>query len=236
MTARSQSRLVIAEVAGSVRLLGKPSELQRSTVYHSAEDEDSSRRNVEDVDLPLVKRLQDGDESALNELMERYKGPLFGFIYKYVQNESDAADLLEETFVKLYHNRHRFRPSAKFKTWLYTIAGNLCRDRARKLKRRPEICVEEFSGSGSDHLPEHGRLVHEAETPHEETVRHEEIQAVREAIQTLPHDLKTATLLYCLEGHTQEAVAERLGCSVKAVETRVYRAKKLLAKKLASVL
>ena len=207
------------------------------SILEVTQDPDNVRAaEVADCDLPLVRRLQNGDDGALDELMERYKQPLFRYIYRYVQNETDAADVLEATFVKLYQNRDRYSPKAKFRTWLYTIAGNLCRDRARKMKRRPEISTDDFYTDVSDPLPEHERFLTKVASPDEESVRNEEHAFVRQAVHALPHDLKAATLLYCLEGYTQEQVADRLGCSVKAVETRVYRANKLLAKRLAKVI
>jgi RNA polymerase sigma factor, sigma-70 family len=80
-----------------------------------------------DLDLPLVQALQAGDESALNKLIRKYQEPLFWFIWRYTGDEETARDLLQETFVRLYFGIRRFKPHAKFATWLYSIAMNLCR-------------------------------------------------------------------------------------------------------------
>lgn len=191
---------------------------------------------MSDDDLSLVKRLQDGDENALEQLMERYKNPLYGFIYRYVQTGSEAADILEETFVKLYINRSKFEPRAKFSTWLYTIAGNLCRDHARKKKRRPGDYA-----SGTDHSVTLEKTSDPAfsdmgPSPAEAAARNEDYRLLQATIQTLPHELKTALVLFSLEGNSQEETAAKLGCSAKAVESRVYRAKKILKKKLGDLL
>jgi len=84
-----------------------------------------------DPDLPLWQKLQQGNDSALDALMDRHSGGLFNFIYRYVLNEQDAHELLQETFVRAYFKRHQFQPRAKVSTWLYRIALNLCRDHAR---------------------------------------------------------------------------------------------------------
>ena len=78
-----------------------------------------------DLDLPLVQALQAGDESALNKLIRKYQEPLFWFIWRYTGDEETARDLLQEAFVRLYFGIRRFKPHAKFVTWLYSIAMNL---------------------------------------------------------------------------------------------------------------
>ena len=95
-----------------------------------------------DLDLPLVRALQAGDESALNKLMRKYQEPLFWFIWRYTGDEEITRDLLQETFVRLYFGIRRFKPHAKFATWLYSIAMNLCRDYARSKQRRQSYATE----------------------------------------------------------------------------------------------
>jgi RNA polymerase sigma-70 factor (ECF subfamily) len=185
-----------------------------------------------DADLLLIQRLQDGDDEALNELMERHATPLFRFVYRFTGNETDAADLVQETFVKVYLNRAKFEPKAKFRTWLYTIAKNLCRDWARSRKRKPlltvgEIFESEMLAAGASDMPRT-----EIANPREETAREEEARALRAAIAGLPEDLRSGLILFCLEEHSQEEAAILLGCTAKAVETRVYRAKKILRQRL----
>ena len=84
------------------------------------------------TDEELLKRFLDGDERSFVELMGRYKEPILGFIYRFVGDYDDAADLAQETFVRLYRFAHTFKGEVKFSTWLYTIAANLSR---AKLKR-----------------------------------------------------------------------------------------------------
>src|SRR5271165_3901139 len=85
----------------------------------------------EDPDLTLVQALQDGEDRTLNELMDRHREGLFRFVLRHVHNEADALELAMETFVRAYFNIGKFRPRAKFATWLYQIALNLCRDHLR---------------------------------------------------------------------------------------------------------
>jgi len=163
----------------------------------------------------------------LEEIIAAYQGALYGFIYRYVNDRSEAEDILSHTFVKAWQSRERYRPKARFQTWLYTIAGNLCRDHARRQKRHP-----------ADYAAKWGEFDEETDSGHaegptsvdpaEEAARREEAATLRRAIDELPHDLKGALILFSLEGYSQEEAATRLGCTPKAIETRVYRAKKRL--------
>jgi len=88
-----------------------------------------------DPDHSCMFRLIQGDDLALNELMERWEKPLHLFILRYVGNYADSIELAEETFVRVYHHRSRFNFQSKFSTWLLTIAANLCRHHARWRRR-----------------------------------------------------------------------------------------------------
>ena len=180
-----------------------------------------------DLDLPLVRALQAGDESALNELIRKYQESLFRFICRYTGDEETARDILQETFVRLYFGIQRFRPRAKFVTWLYSIAMNLCRDYARSKQRRQSYATESLDAS--DAL----RNVAAADRgPAADVESHERLANLQKAIEELPHDLRTTLLLFAVEGRSQQECAEILGVSAKAVETRVYRARKILEKKI----
>ena len=189
-----------------------------------------------DPDLDLVLKLQADDEDALRLIMAQYKDPLFGFIYRHVGNQTDAAEILEETFVKVFLNRQKFKPKAKFRTWLYTIATNLCRDWARRHKRKPATPVGEIFENEIAEGVERDLLLPRPSSPTADAQESEEALMLRRAIDLLPHDLKTAIILFSLEGHSQEETAEMLGCSPKAVETRVYRGKKKLKALLVSTI
>lgn len=165
--------------------------------------------------------------------MDKYREPLFRFIYRYVGNDEDAADILQETFVRVYFKIKQFKPKARFVTWLYRIATNLCRDHARKSRRKVPIqelaidearkderAIEKLSGDGwSDHSK------YQTEEKYQTK---EEMDLLDSAIEKLPHDLKTALIFVSLEGKSYGEVAAYLKTTEKAVETRIYRAKKIL--------
>ncbi|HEY5753412.1 MAG TPA: sigma-70 family RNA polymerase sigma factor [Chthoniobacterales bacterium] len=184
---------------------------------------------MDDEDLPLVRALQAGDDSALDELMSRHKAALFGFIYRYVRNEVEAAELTQETFVRVYFNIRSFTPKARFVTWLFAIATNLCRDHLRSRHHRDANRTFSLDSSGRDKPVE---LLARDPTPFELAECDEQVKAVEVAIGRLPHDLKTALTLTALEGLSHIEAAQRLGTTPKTIETRVYRARKRLEKML----
>src|SRR5271166_2965226 len=100
----------------------------------------------EDPDLALVQALKVGDDQALNALMGRHREGLFRFVLRLVHNEADALELSMETFVRAYFNIEKFRPAAKFATWLYHIALNLCRDHLRSRAYRNSLQTVSFDG------------------------------------------------------------------------------------------
>ena len=182
-----------------------------------------------DPDAELMLRLKNGEDWILNELMTRWQQSLVDFIYRYIGHEADALDLAQETFVRVYEARRRYTVRAKFSTWLFAIAGNLCRNYLRWRQRRGESIREPWETEDTQ-LAESLRSPND--TPDEAIVRAESIAIVRGATSRLPHDMKVALLLYECEGLSYEEISSILHCSVKAVEMKLYRARKLLRERL----
>lgn len=178
-----------------------------------------------------MERLAEGDDTALNDLMERHGERLFHYLIRSLQDEDDAADLAQETFVKVYQNRAAFDSDRKFTTWLYTIAGNLVRDRYRWRARHPQVSLDaESAPAGSsmkDNLPALDRA------PDQSLQAGERAAAVRKAVGALPEDLREPLILAVYQELSQAEIAGILNCSVKAVETRIYRARHHLRAALA---
>jgi RNA polymerase sigma-70 factor, ECF subfamily len=183
-------------------------------------------------DFACMVRLREGDDLALNELMERWQKPLHSFILRYVGNHRDSIELAEETFVRVYQHRSRFNFKSKFSTWLLTIAANLCRHHARWRKRHPTISLDDAASIGE--VSDKNLFVSAEEIPSALASRTELARLVKEEIEKLPHDLKTAVLLFAYDNLSYAGIGAILGCTPKAVETRLYRVRKLLAKRLAA--
>ena len=187
--------------------------------------------DMQEADRDAMLRLKDGDDLAFNELMTRWQLPLVSFIQRYVGNEAEALDLAQETFVRIYESRQRYKPKAKFSTWMFTIASNLCRNFFRWQKRHPAVSLDAPVSNGRTVLEGVGSS---AASPSDTAERDELAAAVREQIHALPHDLKTAVLLFEYEDLSHQEIASVFGCSAKAVETRLHRARKILRQKLAA--
>jgi RNA polymerase sigma-70 factor (ECF subfamily) len=175
-------------------------------------------------DADDMHALRRGDDAALDRLMVRWQVPLRRFLFRHTQNEADALDLAQETFVRVYRSRDRFAHGARFSTWLFAIALNLARDAVRHHKRRPSTPLDQAPEPSHTHHP-----LSEADT-------HERAAAVRNAIAELPSDLRAAVVLFEYENMSHAEIADIVGASPKAVETRIYRARQQLRKTLSHYL
>lgn len=188
--------------------------------------------NPPDTDDAAMRRLQLGEDEALDEIMGRWQQAAARFLLRLLGDPDDAMDLAQETFVRIYEHRARYRPGSSFRAWLFTIASNLARNhlrwRARHPTRRldaPPLHAAPTDGSPADPGP----------SPDREIQRRETALAVRQAIGELPEDLRVAIVLSEYEGLRQEEIAGVLRCSRKAVETRLYRARAKLRNALRAV-
>jgi RNA polymerase sigma-70 factor, ECF subfamily len=182
-----------------------------------------------DPDAELMLRLKNGEDVVLNELMTRWQGPLVAFIYRYIGRQNEALDLAQETFVRIFETRHRYTVRGKFSTWLFTIAANLCRNYLRWRQKQGEPIPETWETDEGE-CPESHSVPEES--PDQAAIRSESISLIRAAINKLPHDLKTAILLFEYDGLSYAELSSVLGCSVKAAEMKLYRARQLLRESL----
>ena len=181
-----------------------------------------------DPDLALVDALAGGDESALTGLMDRYEQPIFHFIYRHVPNADDARELAQEVFVRLFFNVGKFKPEARFSTWLYQIALNLCRDHVKSRRSRQAARTDSLSAREDDDEHPAEDVAVENRTPSDAAQAREKLAALDDGMAALPHDLRTALVLATLEQRSHQECAELLKTTPKAIETRVYRARKFL--------
>lgn len=174
----------------------------------------------------LMRRVQAGDEAAFGVLMERWELPVKAVIARLVLNAREAEDLAQETFVRVWQQREKFRPGAGFRPWVFAIAVNLARNRLRWWRRRPEVSLEEW---GDAQRPEdRGQRSDRERTGAAALENAERAAAVREAIAALPHDLREAIVLFQYEQMSHAEIAAAVGATPKAVETRIYRARERL--------
>lgn len=177
-------------------------------------------------DTELMRRVQTGDAVALGALMQRWEVPVKAVIARVVLNAADAGELAQETFVRVWQQRAKFRPDAEFRPWLFSIALNLARNRLRWWRRRPAVSLEAWTAPTDDGP---GRSVAASgDTAAETLERGERAAAVRDAIAALPVDLREAIVLFEYEQMSQAEIAAAVGATPKAIETRIYRAREKL--------
>jgi RNA polymerase sigma-70 factor, ECF subfamily len=182
--------------------------------------------HADQQDEQEMTRLAQGEDAALNRLMDRHAQKLFHFLLRALQDEGDAADLAQESFVRVYQNRARFDPRQKFTTWLYAIASNLVRDCYRWRSRHPKVSLQSLESPS-----EPGQIdnLQASDTPPDQNLDLKERAAtVRQAIAALPDELRQPLILAFYQELPQAEIATILNCSAKAVETRIYRARQRL--------
>ncbi len=174
-------------------------------------------------DKALVKRAVAGDDRAFTAIMRKYKSPLYGFAYRYVNDPDDAEDIVQDTFIAMHRNLSRFKPAYKFSTWAFQIAKNKCRDLGRKRKTRS--FMQRVTPFMETKLTE----VQSDENPEDSIDAKRKLNDLVAKIAQLPENLKAPLIMCTLEDMSHKQAAEVLGISPKAVETRIYRARHSLS-------
>ena len=178
-------------------------------------------------DEQLVARTIDGDASAFNDLVARWETSLYNFVYRHLGDSEEARDICQEAFIRAYTNLHGFRGKAKFSSWLYQIALNLCRSQFRRNKARPTVSLEEQSESRPL------RLVRDpGHKPDETTLTNERANLVRRALAELSDLQRTVIILKEYHGLKFREIAEILGAPESTVKSRLYHGLEALAQSL----
>lgn len=170
-------------------------------------------------DQLLVDRARLGDRHAFDLLVLKYQSRLLSLVNRLVSNQSDALDVLQDTFVKAYRSLHTFRGESAFYTWLYRIAVNTAKNHlASKLKESKDVSVDdEATGELS--------VLQDLSAPDEEAGAEELQRAILHAIEQLPDDLKQALTLRELEGMSYDEIALAMNCPIGTVRSRIFRAR-----------
>jgi RNA polymerase sigma-70 factor, ECF subfamily len=179
--------------------------------------------------------FQDGDQSAFDRIVIHYRGMVWRFIGRYLQDLDRAEDLSQEVFLRVYRARKRYRPTAQFRTWLFTIAARLCLNDLRSRRRERRVIIP-LPQAGKDAGPERDLLQTVTDPDSERSGDRLELseleQAVDEAIAGLPPAQRAAVLLLRFEELSYREIAEALGISAMAVKSLINRARENLRSSL----
>jgi len=185
-------------------------------------------------DWDLAEAAGRGEEDAFGELTGRHQDAVHRFIFRSIGQEETARDLTQEVFVRAWFALPKLSRKSKFTTWLFQIAVNVCRDHAKSKAARRERITYSIEKDSRDETTEERQLVHPDASP-DQVLEHSELaRLLDEEIRRLPNELLQPFLLGAVEGYHYKEIATMLGLSAKAVEVRVYRARKLLMERLGS--
>ncbi|MGD8977719.1 MAG: RNA polymerase sigma factor RpoE [Gammaproteobacteria bacterium] len=180
-------------------------------------------------DQALVERVQQGDRSAFDVLVSRYQHKVVKLVMRYVRDQAEALDVTQEAFLKAYRALPRFRGDSAFYTWLYRITINTAKNHLVAARRRP--LDYNLDLQDSDQYELHGRLK-DIDTPERVLLSEEIREAVNQAIESLPEDLRTAIMLREIEGMSYEEIATTMECPVGTVRSRIFRARDAIDKRV----
>lgn len=184
-----------------------------------------------DSDSVLMQRVQQGDLRAFETLVHRYKQPVANFIFRTLPDAAEAEDLTQAVFIQVYKSADRYRPSAKFTTWLFTIARNLSLNEIRRRSRHPAESMDAANSENAHDLAPQLEGDRAAE-PDQVALQRELELKVEEAIRTLPETQRAAILLCRQDDLDYQDISESLGCSLSATKSLIHRARETLKEKL----
>ena len=184
-----------------------------------------------DPDAVLMRRVKRGDTRAFAELVDKYKQPVINFLTRTLRDETEAEDLAQNVFVQVYRSARRYRESARFTTWLFTIARNLCLNEIRRRARHP---AEPLDATHPAHEEQPARQFEDVQTtaPPAALLHGELEEKIEEALAELPENQRTAILLCRQEELSYEEIAAVLGCSLSATKSLIHRGRETLKQKL----
>ena len=170
------------------------------------------------TDEELVAKSIRGDAESFNQLILRWERPIYALAYRTIGREEDARDVCQETFLRAFRALPGFRGQAKFSSWIYRIALNLCRDWARRERRTPVVQPPE-----NVDLIELAAAVGPSESIEDLVARRDLMRAVEAAMTVLPEEQRTAIILKEYHGLTFQEIADLVGCPLSTVKTRLYQ-------------
>jgi RNA polymerase sigma-70 factor (ECF subfamily) len=177
------------------------------------------------TDEDLLQAIRGGQTDSLGVLVARWETPLFRFVSRMVEGPDEARDVCQETFLRILNKSERFREGARFSTWMYQIALNLCRDRARRRRRWGHLVVAGSSSRRDDTPPREAAAPASADTsPDVALERNERRRAVQQALSGLSRDQREVLVLKEYEGLKFREIADVLGVPESTVKSRMYAA------------
>lgn len=179
-----------------------------------------------DPDVALMRRVADDDPDAFSELVEKYQQRMVGLLYHMVGDAQEAEDLAQEVFLRVYNNRRNYQPTARFSTWLFTIANNLALNAIRNRKRRPTGRANNMdTGLSGPLLLENMAVAPSGAMPSRVFAKGELAEVIRVAVSLLSDEQRMAVVLNKFEEMNYKQIAEVMDRSEMAIKSLLARAR-----------
>ncbi len=175
----------------------------------------------------MLQMQQTKSESALRELIVRHQNAIYAFAYRMLNNEADARDITQRTFIRVWNAAQSYKPDCLFSTWLFTIAKHLIFNESRRRKRKPHISINEAEDAG---FAQHADTA--APTPHEALAQKELAHEINKAMQALPEKARMAIQLRRFHDMSYEDIAGIIGTSIASTKSIIFRARQQLKEAL----
>lgn len=185
------------------------------------------------ADKELVERVKTGDKKAFDLLVLKYQQKVANIVSRYIRDKSEVFDVSQEAFIKAYRALPNFRGDSAFYTWLYRIATNTAKNHLAAKSRRPP--AEDVEAETAEQL-DSGTRLKEYATPEHLLLEDEIARTIRQAVNELPEDLRTAITLRELEGLSYDEIAEAMDCPIGTVRSRIFRARDAIDNKIRPLL
>jgi RNA polymerase sigma-70 factor, ECF subfamily len=184
-----------------------------------------------DPDAALMLRVKRGDLQAFEELVQKYKQPIVNLMFRMLHDMEEAEDLAQNVFIRVFQSASRYEVAAKFSTWVFTIARNLCLNEIRRRGRHPAQSLESTQSEDEDQAP---RQYADMRTfsPPQAFLQKELEQRVQQALEDLPEKQRLALAMCQEEELSYEEIAQVLGCSVSATKSLIHRGRETLKERL----
>jgi len=182
-----------------------------------------------EIDQALVERVQRGDKKAFDTLVLKYQQKVANLISRYIRDPSEVLDVTQEAFIKAYRALPNFRGDSAFYTWLYRVAINTAKNHLAAMSRRPP--QDDIEAETAEQMDTGVRLK-EQDTPERMAMQDEIARTIKQAVDDLPDELRTAITLRELEGLSYEDIAQAMDCPIGTVRSRIFRAREAIDKKL----
>jgi RNA polymerase sigma-70 factor (ECF subfamily) len=184
-----------------------------------------------DPDAALMLRVKSGDMTAFEQLVEKYKQPIVNLMFRMLRDLSEAEDLAQTVFVRVFQSAGRYQVSARFSTWIFTIARHVCLNEIRRRSRHPAESIESGQ-NGSEEVAPRQFEDHNTFTPPDLVLQGELEDKIQEALDCLPEKQRLAVLLCRQDELSYEEIAAVLGLSLSATKSLIHRARETLKQRL----